>query len=59
MSRPYPGAVVDHVPSEWRGQVLGFLLELAKLFTEAQPLCVHDDVEQGNRGASVVCSLCQ
>jgi hypothetical protein len=35
------------------------LLELAELLAEAQPLCVHDDVEQGDGGAGVVCGLCE
>ena len=45
MSGSYPGAVVDHVASQRRGQVVGFFFELAKLFAERQAFGVHDDVE--------------
>ncbi len=57
MSGSYPNAVVDHVASQRRGQVVGFLFELAKLFAERQAFGVHDYVEQGNGSTCVVCGL--
>lgn len=57
MSRSYPVAIVNHVASQWRRQVFGLLLQLAKPFAEPQTLGVHDNVEQCNSGTCVFGSL--
>lgn len=57
VGHPDPVAVRDHVASQRRGQVHGFLFELAQLFAQGQAFGVHDDVEQGNSGTRVVCGL--
>ena len=57
VSSPYPGAVVNHVASQRRRQVLGFLFEPPKLLSEAKALGIHDDVEQGNGSTCVICGL--
>lgn len=57
MGHAYPGAVRDQVPSQRRRQAHGFLLERSQLIAQVQPFGVHDDIQQGNSCACILCGL--